>query len=133
MDLASRAEPRRIRFLGAVAHSGLAALYQRATLAVFPFAEQEGFGLVVVEAMGCGCPVIASDIPSLRESTNCGTTGLLVPRKDPEALADAIERCLIDPHLRSELARSALESVRARFDWPSAASKYCEAIRACVE
>ncbi len=123
----------RVKFLGGIRHQELPRLYQRAALAVFPFGDQEGFGLVVVEAMGCGCPVIASDVPAIRENVVAGTTGLLVPQKDPQALADAIEKALVDVRLRAALAAAALERVRARFDWIHVAERYRLVISACIE
>lgn len=128
----------RIRFVGGIPHRELPGLYQRAALAVFPFVvardgDQEGFGLVVVEAMGCGCPVIVSDVPAIHENVVPGVTGLLVPQKDPEALAAAIDKSLAGRRLRTALAAAALERVRARFDWSPVAESYHLVIRACIE
>lgn len=127
-----------VKFLGSVRHCDLPALYRRATVAVFPFVvaedgDQEGFGLVVVEAMGCGCPVIASDLPAVRQSIQHGVTGLLTPPGDPRALADTIHRCLADAPMRTKLAMSALKSARERFDWPSIATRYRQIIENCIE
>lgn len=120
--------------LGSLPHSQLRAIYQRAALAVFPFivardGDQEGFGLVIAEAMGCGCPVVASDIPAVRETIEPGVTGILTPPADSLALADAILRCLADDALRCNLAESALKKVRSRFDWPIIADQYSEVLR----
>lgn len=121
--------PSRVTFVGAVGHSALAALYRTATLAVFPFVvapdgDREGFGLVVTEAMGCECPVVASDLPAIRENVEPGVTGILTPPGDVSALARAIDAALGDPDLRADLARAALERARARFDWGSIAARY---------
>lgn len=115
--------------LGSLPHNELPRFYRRATFAVFPFVvarggDQEGFGLVVVEAMGCGCPVIASDLPAIHHSITPEVTGILVPAGNVDALADAIQRCLSDASLRSRMAVSAQRSVRERFDWPSVAARY---------
>jgi glycosyltransferase involved in cell wall biosynthesis len=119
---------RHVTLVGSLPHSGLAAVYREATIAVFPFVvakdgDQEGFGLVIVEAMGCGCPVIASDLPAVHDNVEGGVTGLLTPPGDPTALADALRLCFSDPPLRSTMARAALDSVR-RFDWPRIADGY---------
>jgi phosphatidyl-myo-inositol dimannoside synthase len=92
----------RVHFAGPVSHDSLADHYQRAAIAVFPFVEaadgdQEGFGLVMVEAMGCGCAVIASDLPAVRDVIQNGETGILVPPGDSRALAAAIRDALEDP------------------------------------
>lgn len=118
----------RVRFIGALQHSQLPVHYQRATIAAFPFAEQQGFGLVAVEAMGCGCPIIASDVPAIREIVTSEVSGLLVPPKDAIALAAGIERLLMDPALRDKFSRNALNSVRQRFDWSHVARSYSEII-----
>lgn len=126
-----------VAFLGGVRQRELPDLYRRATLAVFPFVvardgDQEGFGLVLVEAMGCGCPVIASDLPAIRQSIEPGVTGILTPPGDPEALANALRQCLRDVNLRSRLAAHALDSVRKQFDWPSIAGEYAQIIGSCI-
>jgi rhamnosyl/mannosyltransferase len=81
-------------------------------------ARSEAFGLVQVEAMACGCPVINADIPhsgvpwvSLNE-----VTGLTVPVDDPIALADAAERLLAEPGLRDRLSLAARERAVGEFD-----------------
>ncbi len=96
----------RVNFLGMVAPSRLPALYRRATLCVAPFivarsGNQEGLGLVLVEALGCGCPVVASDLLAVRDVIRDGETGVLVPSGDPQALAAGISglltRCRTPP------------------------------------
>ena len=65
---------------------------------------QESFGIVLVEAMAAGVPVVATDIPGYREVVRDGVDGLLVRPNDPEALAAAIGRVLAEPELASALA-----------------------------
>src|SRR5690606_18837144 len=91
--------------------------------------DQEGFGLVIAEAMGCGCPVVASDVPAVRQSIEPGVTGILTPPADPLALATTIGRCLADDVLRHNLAESAMKKVRSQFDWPAIAAQYSEVLR----
>jgi phosphatidyl-myo-inositol dimannoside synthase len=124
---------RRVTFLGGVEHAELPSLYQRATLAVFPFAvardgDQEGFGLVVVEAMGCGCPVIAGDLPAIRQSIEPGVTGILTRAGDAGQLASAMTQLLADARERARLANAALQHVRESFDWTTIAAQYRETI-----
>ncbi|PKN83759.1 MAG: glycosyltransferase family 4 protein [Deltaproteobacteria bacterium HGW-Deltaproteobacteria-1] len=119
----------KVDFLGMVSQRQLPVLYQRATLAIFPFVMtksgiQEGFGLVVVEAMGCECPVIAGDLPAIHDSITHGESGLLVPSGNCEVLADTIIRSLNDPDLRFRLAREGRKRVVEEFDWEVIAEKY---------
>jgi len=121
----------KVDFLGMVSQSKLPALYRRATLAIFPFVvaksgDQEGFGLVQVEAMGCGCPVIAGDLPAIHDSITHEESGLLVPPGNPEVLADTIIRALIEPDLCSRLANEGRKRVIEQFDWEVVVEKYAE-------
>lgn len=119
----------KVDFLGMVPQRQLPILYQRATLAIFPFIMtksgiQEGFGLVVVEAMGCECPVIAGDLPAIHDSITHEKNGLLVPSGSSELLADTILRALDDSDLRFRLARNGRKRVLEKFDWEVIAEKY---------
>lgn len=119
----------KVDFLGMVMQSELPALYRRATVAVFPFlvaksGDQEGFGLVQVEAMGCGCPVIAGDLPAIHDSITHEESGLLVPPGNPEVLADTILRALNDPDLCLRIAKEGRKRVMEQFDWEVVAGKY---------
>jgi len=119
----------KVDFLGMVAQTQLPALYQRATLAIFPFVvaksgDQEGFGLVQVEAMGCECPVIAGDLPAIHDIIAHEENGLIFPSGNTQALADAIIKLLDDPELRARLAGEGRKSVVQKFDWEAIAGKY---------
>jgi glycosyltransferase involved in cell wall biosynthesis len=94
---------RRVVFTGHVSDSELESLYAGASLLVLP-SFNEGFGLPVLEAMAHGVPVIASNQASLPEVV--GTAGILVDPNDHEALANTMERVLLDESLRRELVRS---------------------------
>lgn len=119
-------------FLGSVSHNELAEMYRQSTLAVFPFESQQGFGLVITEAMACGCPVIASDLPATRQSVEDGVSGILTPPGDSTRLAEAIRDCLSNGELRSRLSGTALVSVRQRFGWRAIASRYMQVIESCL-
>jgi glycosyltransferase involved in cell wall biosynthesis len=95
----------------------LAAVYRRASLVVLP-SEEEGFGLPVIEAMTCGTPVVASDLPVLREVGGAAAT--FVPTGDVAAWGEAVARQLAesarDPE-RWEARRAASAAQAARFTW----------------
>jgi glycosyltransferase involved in cell wall biosynthesis len=96
--------------------SQLAALYRRASVVVLP-SDREGFGLPVVEAMACGTPVIASDIPALREVG--GSAALYAPPGDVNRWAEALEQVVAeqsDPAAH-ERRRAACLNAAAKFDW----------------
>lgn len=101
---------RRVVMVGAVNHEQLPAYYSRADVFLSPAAGQESFGIVLLEAMAAGVPVVASDIAGYREVVRADVDGLLVPPSDPDALAEAVRRVLFDPALASRLT----EAGRAR-------------------
>lgn len=118
-----------VNFLGRLTHNELVNLYQSATLAVFPFiqakdGDMEGLGLVMVEAMGCGCPVIASDLPAIRDVIHHSTTGYLVEPANSAALAQAIQTVLEQAPLRQKLSAQALQYVQHHFDWQTIVQRY---------
>lgn len=120
-----------VDFLGMVKQSLLPGLYRRAALAVFPFemtnsGVQEGFGLVVVEAMGCECPVVAGDLPAIHDSITHEESGLIFPPGNVQALAESIMRLLDDSDLRFRLADEGRKRVVGKFDWEIIADKYCK-------
>lgn len=115
--------PDHVRFLGALPQEELPDLYRRATLVAVP-SFREGLGLTAIEAMACGCPVVASDIPSLREIISDGRTGLLAKPGDTNDLARAVEAVLDDESLRESLASNARSIVSQKFGWSSAVSRY---------
>lgn len=102
----------RLTFAGTVTAAELAAYYHAATLLVLPSVTRaEGYGLVQVEAHLCGLPVVSTDLPTGVPFVNRdGETGLVVPPRSADALAQAIGRLLLDAQLRSRLG----EAARAR-------------------
>lgn len=127
-----------ISFLGPVPHQLLATHYQSAEVAVFPFVEavsgdQEGFGLVMVEAMGCGCVVIASGLPAVRDVICNGETGYLVNSADPESLAKAILSVLRDRDSSAAVAQRGENYARTHFDWSVTAGRFREEFLRLIE
>jgi glycosyltransferase-like protein len=113
-----------VLLLGTVSEADLGGWYRAADAFAFP-SVKEGFGLVVLEALAAGLPVVASDIPVFAEYLEDGRSALLVPPGDAGALAGALGRLAADPDLRRRLAgggRPLLE----RFTWEASAAAHRE-------
>jgi len=113
-----------VRFVGPQPQSVLPLYYVAADVTVLP-SYYESFGMVALEAMACGSPVIASRVGGLVTTVRDGVTGFLVPDGDVEALAERIETLVGDPELRWRLGR---EGVRwaAQHRWPCVAEAVCK-------
>lgn len=98
---------RRVVFTGRVDEARKTSLLQRAWVAVNP-SFIEGWGITTIEANACGTPVVAADVPGLRDSVRHDYSGLLVPHGDSMALARMIQRVLQDQVLRQRLSNGAL-------------------------
>lgn len=102
-------------FVGQQNHDVLPLYYSAADVCVVP-SHYEPFGLVAIEAMACGTPVIASDVGGLKFTVRTEKTGLLVPPKDIDAFAEAIERILEDKIWAKKLGIEASKVVREEFN-----------------
>lgn len=127
-----------VTFAGPIPHARLAELYRKADIAVFPFVEaadgdQEGFGLVMVEAMGCGCAVVASDLPAVRDVIRPGETGFLVPPGDAEALAARIASMVREPEATLALGARGTAHALGHFDWKVTAERFVSVYRQLIE
>ena len=108
-----------IRYVGMVDDRTLVEWYNAADVLVFP-SSWEGFGWPPLEAMACGTPVVASNIPAIAEVV--GDAGLLVPADDPAAVAHATAQVLTDTALAGSLRQKGLERAR-QFTWVRAAMR----------
>jgi glycosyltransferase involved in cell wall biosynthesis len=121
LGLADRAE-----FLGHVPFSRLAAEYRRARVFCLP-SRQEGFGIVFLEAMASGLPVVAARAAAVPEVVADGECGTLVPPGDPAALARALGEMLEDSALRGRLEEAGRRRVE-RYDAPRVAGEFLRAV-----
>ncbi|MGH2676221.1 MAG: glycosyltransferase family 4 protein, partial [Actinomycetota bacterium] len=112
----------RVVMLGSVAHADLPRYHAASEVFCAPATGRESFGIVLVEAMAAGLPVVASDIAGYREVVRDGIEGILVPPRDPGALAEALGRILDDPANRTALGRAGRERAR-RFSWDGVAGE----------
>jgi glycosyltransferase involved in cell wall biosynthesis len=120
--------PDSIVSLGYVTDGQLKALYQSATCFIFP-SFYEGFGIPPLEAMSCGCPVLASTAPALREV--CGDAALYFDPNEPQALAARLREVFGSAALRSRMADAGLKRARL-YSWMESARLNLEYIQECV-
>lgn len=119
----------RVTFLGGVPNQSIPSILNQHAIAVVPSiistnGDQEGLGLVSIEAMGCGCAVIASDLMAIRDVIDDSKTGLMFEPSNPVSLKQALTRLLDDDKFRCELAFRGNQAVRGLFDWSIAANNY---------
>jgi glycosyltransferase involved in cell wall biosynthesis len=127
----SAADLPHVRFLGAVPRDALGALYREHDLFVTATLN-EAFALVVLEALACGLPVIGTEIDALRAVIAEGENGLLVPARDPAALAAAIGRIARDGPLRRQLAANAHPSVLPQYSWTAIGDRLAATLTAAL-
>lgn len=126
-----------VRFLGAVKNDLLPALYQTSDVVVFPSViaedgDQEGLGLVLVEALGCECATVVTDLPAIQDIIVDGKTGLVVPQKSIRKLAEKINCLLDDQKLRWSLGREGRRLVLKNYDWNLIARQYADLIESLI-
>jgi len=113
-------------FTGALPDDELARLYRQSDLFCLP-SIQEGFGIVFLEAMASGLPIVATNAASMPEVIPDGRAGLLVPPGDTVALAAALIELLADPGLRAEYGAYGQEYVE-QYDWERVAELFLEQV-----
>jgi phosphatidylinositol alpha-mannosyltransferase len=111
-----------VRFVGYVPTEELPRYYQSCDVFCAPNTGQESFGIVLLEAMAAGAPIVASSIPGYRDVLSDGSEGLFVPPKDPQAIASALCRLLNDAPLRARLGYNGQQKARG-FDWTRVADQ----------
>lgn len=123
VDLAANTE-----FVGMVGHDRLALYYTAADVCVIP-SHYEPFGLVAIEAMACGTPVVASAVGGLKFTVISEETGLLVPPHDVSKFAHAIGRILTDDLWARKIRKQASTRVQQHFSWTGVAIQLSDLYR----
>ena len=113
---------RQVTFRGQVPRESMPGVFRSAD-AVVCTPWYEPFGIVPLEAMACGIPVVAAAVGGLRDTVLNNRTGLHVPPQDPHATAGALAHLLADPGLRQELGRAGQQRARARYSWDRVAAE----------
>jgi glycosyltransferase involved in cell wall biosynthesis len=107
----------RVEFCGAAGYDELPGYYRRADLVVLPSVTRgEAFGLVLLEAMASGIPVIASGLPGVRKVFKDGVQGFLIEPGDARDLAEKIGRILSDDGLREKMGRAGRKLTEEKYD-----------------
>ena len=105
-----------VDFLGYIPNQELPQLYAKFDVSV-SLSREESFGVVAVEAMSCGCSVVTSDAEGFCEVVDNNVTGYIVPKDNPAAAAEAIERFVDNPQLRATMGTAARQRVADLYDW----------------
>lgn len=106
----------KVIFVGRIPNGDLPYYYNSFDVAVF-LSNKESFGVVAVEAMACECPVVVSDADGFTEVVEDNVTGFVVPKRDVEATATAIQKFIDDPDLRKKMGTAGRERVQRMFEW----------------
>ncbi len=120
---------RSIRFLGGIPNSELPKYYSAADVFVLPSiiaksGDTEGLGVVLLEALASGVPVVASAVGGISDVIISGKTGILVPQKDSSTLAAAIVNLLKNKSLRKQLVRNGKSHVKSNYSWAVVSDKF---------
>lgn len=127
----------RVQFAGSVVNEEVPDHLRGAKISVMPSVvaasgDQEGLGLVAVEALGCGCAVVAFDLPAVRDTIINGKTGLMAEPENAADLADKIAMLLDDDGLRRDLADGGRRYAAGKFHWRAVGESYANIISALI-
>jgi glycosyltransferase involved in cell wall biosynthesis len=121
-----------VKFLGRVPNAELSAYYSLAHVFVLP-SVQEGFGMVMAEAMACGCPVIATQHTGAADLFANGTAGYIVPPRNADAILDALRNLADHPSTRAEFSENAMRAVENLGGWDTYGSRFAELLLSLKE
>jgi glycosyltransferase involved in cell wall biosynthesis len=120
-----------IEFHGTVPHTQLFAIYRRADVLVLPTLS-DGFAMVVSEAMSQGLPVITTEWAGAAQFITPGENGLVVPARDPESLAEALESCAARPEWLRAMGVGARQTA-LRWQWADYRNAVATAVIECLQ
>ena len=108
----------KVHFRGFVPNNDLPQEFAKYDVACY-MSNSESFGVSALEAMACECPVVASDADGFTEVIEDGVSGIIVPRRNPEAAAAAMQKFIDNPQLKEEMGKAARERVCKLYEWDS--------------
>jgi glycosyltransferase involved in cell wall biosynthesis len=128
---------RSVKFVGATPQQELPALYRHASLFVAPFVrdasgDQEGLPVALMEALGCGCPVVVGNVAGVRDLLGTAADAACVDPRDRAALAAKIIAALDDPPGAAYRAQSLRAAAMDRVDWRRIADGYADLLESCI-
>jgi glycosyltransferase involved in cell wall biosynthesis len=131
-------ESAEIIFTGKLSPEALASEYRTANVFTLPAivdskGDTEGLGVVLIEAMELGLPVVASNVGGIPDVVINGVSGILVPEKDPEALANAFKKLAADAGLVRDLLAGAQKHIAACFSWDKIIERQIQAYNKCLK
>ncbi|MDE2236195.1 MAG: glycosyltransferase [Gammaproteobacteria bacterium] len=126
-----------VEFTGPVPNAELPKYFQNSSILVFPSiitpsGDQEGFGLVIAEAMACGCAVVASGLPAVRDIIQDNKTGLLVAPESPQEIAHAVESLIENPEFLQRLSTEGRQFIVDNFDWELISKRYANLLKQMI-
>jgi glycosyltransferase involved in cell wall biosynthesis len=122
----------RVHFLGVVPHADLPNVLRAADLFLLTTEPPESFGIVLIEAMACALPAIATDYPGVAAVVDDGETGLLVERGDSGAVASALDELAGDPARREAMGKRGREKALREWSWPQLVARMDAAYREAI-
>jgi glycosyltransferase involved in cell wall biosynthesis len=128
---------KQVEFLGSIPNDQVPKFYQSTKIAIAPSiiaadGDQEGLGLVAVEALGCGCAIIVSDLPALSDVVTHGDNGLVFSAGDAVELQGRINAILSNESLYKHLTDNGRQSVINKFDWHTVGARYLTIMKQCI-
>ncbi len=137
-ELAAKVAPQNVTFTGPLSPEALQEEYLQSNCFVLPAivdskGDTEGLGVVLIEAMQSGLPVVASDVGGIPDVVINGETGILVPEKNPEALAQAFQKLESDCSLERHLVEGASRRIDECFDWKKIAERQIAVYRSLLD
>jgi glycosyltransferase involved in cell wall biosynthesis len=112
----------KVEFAGAIAHENVLGFYQRANVFVLP-SLNEGMSNVMLEALACGLPIVATDTGGTKELLTDNVNGLVVRMKDADDLADKIEKLILDSELEKTMSQES-RKLAEKMKWGNVAEEY---------
>jgi len=108
-----------VKFLGEKNQKELVSYYNKASIFILPSIEIEGFGIVLLEALACKTPIVATDIVGLSNGITKSKSGLIVKKRDKKSLVNAIEYILENKVIAKNMGENGRRLVESKYDWKS--------------